>query len=257
MTNVAQKETNFARPVASHRGRVYLCTGLFTAFVFLLMTIGVQLGFIAPSFTTDVVVNLIFGLPVLLLPLVILWDAPGENRTRLDKAAELTLFYLPYTAGSQIGYELVFLVGHPLGLWAPTTDPGWKWLWWQYGLADTRYVSGNPWIFALEVVGVLTGVTVFAMWTRLIRPQLTTERRIRCLWTTFAGVAILMSSTAVYFIAEMGAGFSDIGQGAFGLGFKFVAENIPFIVLPPLVLYSIYLQIDYLTRRAAREVVGP
>ena len=86
---------------------------------------------------------------MLLVPLVILWDAPGENRTRLDKAAELTLFYLPYTACSQIGYELMFLVGHPLGWWRPTTDPGWKWLWWQYALADTRYVSGNPWIFAL------------------------------------------------------------------------------------------------------------
>jgi hypothetical protein len=66
----------------------------------------------------------------------------------------------------------------------------------------------------------------------------------------FAGVAVLMSSTAVYFLAEVGAGFADIGQGAFGLWFKFVAENVPFIVLPPLVLYATHLQIDYLTRRA-------
>jgi hypothetical protein len=170
--------------------------------------------------------------------------------------AELTLFYLPYRAGSQIGYELVFLIGHPLGLWAPTTDPGWKWLWWQYGLADTRYTSGNPWTFALEVVGVITGVTVFAVWTRLIRPTLSPESRIRCLWIAYAGVAVLMSSTAVYFLAEVGAGFNDIGQGAFGLWFKFIGENIPFIVLPPLVLHSIHLQIDYLTRRVAREPVA-
>jgi hypothetical protein len=34
----------------------------------------------------------------------------------------------------------------------------------------------------------------------------------------------------------VGAGFENIGQGPFGLGFKFIAENIPFIVLPPLVL---------------------
>jgi hypothetical protein len=220
--------------------------------MFVLMTIGVSVGFIAPTFTADVIANLAFGIPVILLPFVIGWDAPGERRTRLDKSAELTLFYLPYTAGSQIGYELVFLIGHPLGLWAPTTDPGWKWLWWQYGLADTRYVSGNPWTFALEVVGVVTGVTVFVTWTRLIRPNLALESRIRCLWVAFAGVAILMSSTAVYFLAEVGAGFSDIGQGAFGLGFKFIGENVPFIVLPPLVLYAIYLQVDYLTRKAAR-----
>ena len=55
----------------------------------------------------------------------------------------------------------MFLIGHPLGWWAPTSDPGFKWLWWQYGLADTRYVSGNPWTFALEIVGVITGVVVF------------------------------------------------------------------------------------------------
>jgi hypothetical protein len=256
MTTTQTKETNFARPVAPHRGRVYLCTGLFTFAVFLLMTIGVQLGVVAPTFTTDVVVNLIFGVPVLLLPLVILWDAPGENRTRLDRAAELTLFWLPYTAGSQIGYELMFLIGQPLGFWRPTTDPGWKWLWWQYGLADTRYVSGNPWVFALEVVGVLTGITLFVTWTRLIRTQLADEARIRCLWLVFAGVAILMSSTAVYFISEVGNGFQDIGQGGFGLGFKFIAENIPFIVLPPVVLYATYLQIDHLTRRAGRETVA-
>ncbi|BBY62314.1 hypothetical protein MHEL_05570 [Mycolicibacterium helvum] len=72
----------------------------------------------------------------------------------------------------------------------------------------------------------------------------------------FAGVAILMSSTAVYFLAEVGAGFSDIGQGAFGLWFKFIGENVPFIVLPPVVLYSIHVQIDYLTRKAARAGAG-
>jgi hypothetical protein len=250
MAEISEAEPNFAQPWAPHRLRIYTATALFTAVVFVLMTVGVSLDVIPPSFTVDVIANLLFGIPVILLPLVILWDAPGEKRTRLDKAAELTLFYLPYTAFSQIGYELMFLVGHPLGMWTPTTDPGWKWLWWQYGLADTRYVSGNPWMFALEVVGVTTGIVVVVMWTRLIRTGLSTESRIRCLWVTFAGIAVLMSSTAVYFLAELGAGFNDIGQGAYGLWFKFIGENVPFIVLPPLVLYSIHLQIDYLTRRA-------
>ena len=152
------RETELRPPlVAPHRARIYLGTALFTIAMFVRHDDRSRHGVIAPTFTSDVIVNLIFGVPVILLPLVILWDAPGENRTRLDKAAELTLFYLPYTAGSQIGYELMFLIGHPLGLWTPTTDPGLKWLWWQYGLADTRYASGNPWIFALEVVGVTTG----------------------------------------------------------------------------------------------------
>ena len=250
MTTVQAHETDFARPWAPHRLRIYTWTGLFVGVMFVLLTIGVSIDLIPPTFTVDVIANLIFGIPVMLLPFVILWSAPGETRTRVDKAAELTLFYIPFTAGSQIGYELMFLIGHPLGLWAPTTDPGWKWLWWQYGLADTRYVSGNPWVFALEIVGVGTGTTLFVMWTRLVRSDLPSESRIRCLWVTFAGIAVLMSSTSVYFLSEVGAGFRDIGQGAFGFWFKFIGENVPFIVLPPLVLYAVYLQIDHLTRCA-------
>ena len=116
VTTLETREPNFARPVAPHRGRIYLGVGLLTGVVFLGMTIGVQFGLIAPNLTSDVIANLLFGVPVILVPLVILWDAPGENRTRLDKAAELTLFYLPYTACSQIGYELMFLDRPPARL---------------------------------------------------------------------------------------------------------------------------------------------
>jgi hypothetical protein len=253
VTNVAERQPNLASPWAPHRARTYLAVAAFTGLVFVGMTIGVGVGLIEPTFTSDVVANLLFGIPAILVPLVLLWDAPGENRTRVERAAELTLFYLPYTAFSQICYELVFLVGHPLGWWTPTNDPGIKWLWWQYGLADTRYASGNPWTFALEVVGVTTGIVVITMWTRLVRESLPVEKRIRSLWVAFAGIAVLMSSTAVYFISEVGAGFKDIGQGAFGLWFKFIGENIPFIVLPAMVLYAIHLQIDYLTRKVAAE----
>jgi hypothetical protein len=256
MTKMVEHEPNLARPWAPPRAKIYVAIALFTFLMFVATTIGVATGLVAPTFTTDVIVNLIFGIPVILIPLVILWDAPGENRSRLDKAAELTMFWLPYTSASQIGYELVFLIGHPFGLWAPTSDPGWKWLWWQYGLADTRYTSGNPWTLALELVGVTTGITLFVMWTRMFRPSLPPESRIRCLWVAFAGVAVLYSSTTVYFLAEVSTGFKDIGQGPFGFWFKFIGENLPFIVLPPLVLYSIYLLIDYLTRREGRELAA-
>lgn len=243
-------EPNLARPWARHRVRIYIGVAILTASVFGGMTVGVGLGWIEPTFTSDVVANLLFGVPVILVPLVLLWDAPGEKRSRLERAAELTLFYLPYTAASQIGYEAMFLIGHPLGWWEPTSDPRFGWLWWQYGLADTRYTSDNPWTFALEIVGVPTGIMVFATWTRLIRRDLSMESRIRCLWVAFAGCTVLMSGTALYFLSEVSVGFKDIGQGAFGLWFKFIGENIPFIVMPPLVLYAIHLQIDYLTRRA-------
>jgi hypothetical protein len=256
VTTVQEREPNLAQPWAPHRVKVYLAIAAITGVTFVGMTIGVAVGVIAPTFTTDVIANLLFGVPVILLPLVLLWEGRGQRRSRLEKAAELVLVYLPYTAGSQIGYELVFLLGHPFGLWEPTTDPGWKWLWWQYGLTDGRYTNGNNWIFGLEFVGVLVGIVLFVAWTRLIRPDLPAESRIRCLWLAFAGTAMLISGTGVYYMTEVRSGFADIGQGAFGFWFKFVGENVPFMILPFLVLYAIYLQVDYLTRRAGAAPRG-
>jgi hypothetical protein len=249
-------EPNLAQPWAAHRRRTYLLLTAFTGVAFVLVVAGVGLRVLPPTFTVDVIANLLFGVPMILIPLVYFWTGRGEHRPRLERAAELTLIYLPYTAGSQLGYEAIFLIGHPFNLWTPTTDPGWKWLWWQWGLTDTRYTSANNWIFGLELVGVITGATLFFLWTRLIRPGLPTESRIRCLWLAFAGCAMLLSGTGVDFSAEARAGFGDLGQGAFGFWFKFVAENVTFTILPPFVLYAIYLQIDYLTRRAGAQAAA-
>jgi hypothetical protein len=112
----------------------------------------------------------------------VFWNAPGENRPRLETAAELTLVYLPFTAFSQLTYELAFLVGHLFGVWAPTDDPGWKWLWWQYGLADTRYWGDNAFIFGVEFAAVIAGAIVFCGWVRLIRTDVSDEVRVRSLW---------------------------------------------------------------------------
>ncbi|NDJ91472.1 emopamil-binding protein, partial [Mycolicibacter kumamotonensis] len=93
-------ETDFARPWAPHRLRIYTGTALFVLGMFLLLTIAISLRIIPASFRVDVIANMIFGIPVMLLPFVILWEAPGEHRGRLDRAAELTLFYIPFTAAS-------------------------------------------------------------------------------------------------------------------------------------------------------------
>jgi hypothetical protein len=249
MTAVDQQEPDLARPWAPLRARIYLASALFVGMVFTVMTVGVATGVIEPTFTVDVIANLLFGVPLIVLPFVVLWDVPGENRSRIDKAAELTLFWLPYSASSQLSYELVFVIGYRLGWWFPTTDPGWKWFWWQFGLADTRYANGNPWTFGLEMISVVTGAAIFVAWTQLIRPHLPTQSRIAHLWLAFTGCSVLMGTTAVYVVSEVGVGFRDIGQGQFGLWFKFLAESSPFIVVLPVVLYAIRLQIDYLTGR--------
>ncbi|KAA0108188.1 hypothetical protein [Mycolicibacterium sp. P1-5] len=90
------READFVRPVAPHRLKAY--TALFTVvgIVFVGTTIGVGTGLLSPRFTLDVAANLLFGLPVIALPIVLFWKAPGEQRSRLQLAAELTL---PLTVG--------------------------------------------------------------------------------------------------------------------------------------------------------------
>jgi hypothetical protein len=97
---------------------------------------------------------------------------------------------------------------------------------------------------------VPVGIMLTIAWMRLLRKDLPDESRIKSLWLVFFGISVLLTGTVVYYVAEIRAGFSDIGQGAYGLWFKFVGENVPYMILPVFVLFAAYLQIDYLTRRA-------
>ncbi|GFG67591.1 hypothetical protein MKUB_50810 [Mycobacterium kubicae] len=242
-----------ARPFAPHRQRTYVWLLSIVGAVFVFMTIAEATGLLPPTRTVDVAANVIFGVPVIVLPLILFWKARGEQRSRLALAAELTLIYVPLTIGSQLTYELPFLIGHPFHLWEPTSDPGWRWLWWQYGLADTRYRSDNNWIFGLEFGAVVVGLVLGVVWLRLLRKDLPDESRIKCLWLTFFGITVLLAGTVVYYVSEIRALFGDVEQGAYGLWFKFVGENVPYMILPFFVLYAIYLQVDFLTRRAGAQ----
>ena len=90
-------EPNLSRPWATHRRRTYLLLTAFTGIAFVMVVAGVGLRVLPPTFAVDVVGNLLFGVPMILLPLVYFWTGRGEHRPRLERAAELTLIYLPYT----------------------------------------------------------------------------------------------------------------------------------------------------------------
>ena len=105
-------------------------------------------------------------------------------------------------------------------------------------------------IFGLEFGAVLVGILLFVLWMKMLRRDLPDESRIRCLWLSFFSIAVLDAGTTTYYIAEIRAGFTDIGQGAYGLWGKFIGENVPYLILPYLVLYAIYYLTDHLTRLA-------
>jgi phosphoglycerol transferase MdoB-like AlkP superfamily enzyme len=105
-------------------------------------------------------------------------------------------------------------------------------------------------IFGLEFGAVLVGILLFVVWMKMLRRDLPDESRIRCLWLSFFSIAVLNAGTTTYYVAEIRAGFADIGQGAYGLWGKFVGENVPYLILPYFVLYAIYYLTDHLTRLA-------
>jgi hypothetical protein len=103
--------SDLTHPFAPHRSKFYAVLLSFVGAVFVFMTVAVGTGLVAPSLAVDVAANLIFGTPVIVLPFVLLWKVPGETRSRLALAAELSMVYIPLTAGSQPNYELPFLIG--------------------------------------------------------------------------------------------------------------------------------------------------
>ncbi|MBH0777772.1 emopamil-binding protein [Nocardia bovistercoris] len=246
-----------SQPFAPHRRRIYIGGTVVESLFILVPTVAVASGLLRPTMALDVVANIILTVPFVFLPAIVLWDAPGEHRTPMERGAELILVWLPFTAFSQLTYELPFLVGNVLGTWRPTEDPGWQWIWWQYAQADTRWWGTDPVMFALELVAVSSGATVLVLWLKLLRPETTDEQRVRALWWAFLHIAMIAATTCVYFVSEIRAGFVDIGQGWFyGVGFKFLFMNLAFMVFPVPTLYYIHRQIDCLTRELGPRAVA-
>ena len=53
-----ENEPDFAQPWAPHRLRIYTGVAIFTVAMFVLLTVGVSVGIVPPSFTVDVIANL-------------------------------------------------------------------------------------------------------------------------------------------------------------------------------------------------------
>jgi hypothetical protein len=249
--------SELARPFHPWRLRWYAAAAGLTGVVFAGATIGVGTGALTPNRTLDVVANLLMAVPILGLPVLALRNAPGEERTPLQKAAEFSLVFLALSAASQLSYELLFVIGHPLGWWHAGGEPGWGWLWWQYAQTDARYVSADPASFGMEVTAVCSGVLLALAFKNLIDPALVIRSRIRYLWLAFLGCTAILATTVTYLVSEARTGFADVGEGWFGLVFKFLIMNGAFVVLPGLVLAALCQQIAFLERTiGATDGVG-
>lgn len=77
---------NVARPFAPRRLKIY-CGGLIVLTLSTLVpTVGMEVGLIKPTFTVDVLGNIVLALPSWLVPLVVWWDGPGSTAHRCNGA---------------------------------------------------------------------------------------------------------------------------------------------------------------------------
>lgn len=232
-----------ARPFSGVRLRVYLAVGSVQGFVTLLCAVAVGLGLLEPTRTLDVVANVANFVPMLLLPVLVLVLAPD----RVTRDAELILVWLPFTAAAQLSFELIWLIGQPLGWWRAAGEPGWTWMWWQFASADTRYFGEDPAIFALELSAVVVAVLIVVALRRLVRSGLPARARIQSLYLAGLGLMVLTVNTLFCFASLARNGFDDVGQGDYGM-VKLIALNLPYLLFPLLVLAAIGRQIDDLVR---------
>lgn len=245
-TRATPTSPHLAHPFTPQRLRLYLAVGSVQGLVTILCALGVAFDVLEPTRTLDVIANITAFVPMVLLPALVV----GMVKDPLLRGAELVLVWLPFTAAAQMSFELVWLVGQLFDTWQPVNDPGWKWMWWQFALADTRYFGENPALFALELLAVLAAAAVLVGFRQLINRTLPDRDRIKSLFLAALGLMVLTANTVFYFASTARNGFAEIGQGDYGM-VKLVALNGPYLVVPFFVLVAMGRQIDHLYQRAA------
>jgi hypothetical protein len=257
------QQSDFARPVAPHRKRIYIAVAVISAITTLTPTLLVGFRVLPPEPTGFIwaVINCAL-LPIPLF--VVWWDAPGENRTVQQRVYEFILVWFPVTALTEIWWELPWLILDLFGVMKGAgPDDRWVWVWWAYGEADTRYLTGSSSVWAMELVAVIAGIMFGIAWIGLVRNKAgyDAEKRIRPLFLGLVGCAVSSAVVTIYYVTEFRSGFADIGLGLWeGVVFRFILWNICWVFAPFISVPLLIKQIDSSYRAlgaAKREVTTP
>ncbi len=257
------KAHNFFRPWAPHRIRIYQLMLILGVLITFIPWGGVVAGIFDPRLSYWAWGILIY-IPLLVPLFVAWWDAPGENRTQLERAFEFIVIWFPVTASSQITWEIPYLILDALGYMngAGPENVG-LWIWWGYGIVDTRYLTSDPSIFGMECVAVLGGLTLFRAFLQLRKAMQSGDQRnlIAPLWWGFFSLSLMWGVVLIYFIEEIYNGFGNLKYDHYGYAYSFwyvfVFMNIWWAIAPLIALPYTRKIIDYLYRsELARELTS-
>ncbi len=253
MTTPVLEQHDFARPWAKRRRMIYTaCVAASTLFV-AGVVIGVGVGAIPMTPEVGVVACFLFTTPIVIVFITSWIDVPGEKRTMLERANEFQMIWFVAAAvGSELWWELPWLVGDSLGLMHLTDKDKWGFAWWYYGVADTRYLTSDGALFGMEVVAVGGACILLAAWFKLRKAGNDPAKRIKPLWWSFFTMSMMLTVFFVYYLAEVRHGFSDFPRrGFWDITIVLIYENLPWLIAPIVSLPFVAQQLGYLYRKSA------
>jgi hypothetical protein len=253
-----RQQHDFARPIAVFRKRIYLACILLAVASALGPWGGVILGIFTPE-TAAWIWGLV-AYVALLTPLAVAWlDAPGENRSFLEKAYEFMLVWFPVSASSQVSWEFPWLIYDALGLMKGVgPQDHWAWQWWAYGtLADKRYLTGDAGLFGVECLTVPAGFLLMVAFFGLIRAKADVKKRLRAMWQGFFAMSVMVGIPVIYFASEIRDHFIHISTDFWTAAYWFVFMNVWWTIVPAIILPLLVKMIASLYREQAASVVEP
>jgi hypothetical protein len=193
-----------------------------------LLWAGVVAGLVDPYTSSYVmVVGVVLGF---FLILAAPWTHTGDQHdgSRRARLTDMLVLWTVCSTTAQLGWELPFalLSGWLVGV---TEHDTWAWLWWAYGIADTRYLIADPFVVVMEGFTSMVGGPL-EIWTLLLLRQ----GRLRT--AALVGLCVAATQwygTVLYFGIELFTGLEQVNtENFFDLWLKFFVLNALWLVMP-------------------------
>ncbi|MCB9663763.1 MAG: hypothetical protein H6732_06605 [Alphaproteobacteria bacterium] len=172
------------------------------------------------------------------------WAGLGEGRdgSREARLLDMLVLWTIMSTCAQLGWELPFAL---LSSWlvGVTEHDTWAWLWWAYGIADSRYVIADPFVVVMEGFTSMVGGPL-EVWTILL------VRRGNLRKAALVGLCVAATQwygTVLYFGIELFEGLVHVNTAnPFDFWLKFLVLNALWLVMP---LVQGFAAVTVLTRR--------
>jgi len=207
---------------------------------FLLFSIGLMLSFIIPNILVvffpeyGILMSNIEATSVFIFMLALLSTGFVFGKDRIESLCFVWI-YLSTAISCIWDFGYIFV---NVELTRNVFNP-WLFMWWGYGIADTRYIHNDLTVYTLELI---TGILAWACLFGYIFIKDGVKKRLIMLVESVAKLI----TTLIFFLMELIQGFPDVPIDFFGFCVKFGGLNLLWIIMP---LISIIYSSNYILKR--------